>query len=102
MAKSRMLDSVHETARGLHRAGVMTATTMREFDALCLTPSREFTADDVKQLRARFQVSQAVLAAYVGVTRDTVAHWEQGVGRPRGPALRLLNLAERKGLDAIA
>jgi len=30
--------SIHETAEGLHAAGVMDKRTMREFDELCLTP----------------------------------------------------------------
>jgi putative transcriptional regulator len=36
MGKS-ILDTVHETAKDLHSAGVMKETTMREFDALCLS-----------------------------------------------------------------
>jgi len=56
----------------------------------------------LKALRERLHVSQPVLAMYLGVTKSTVAQWEQGVKKPRGPALRLLNLADRKGLDAIA
>jgi len=35
---SEILASIHETAEGLHSAGVMDEQTMREFDALCLTP----------------------------------------------------------------
>ena len=99
---SRILDSVHESARALHDAGVMDLTTMREFDALCLAPVRDYSAAEVKRLRERLQVSQPVLALYLGVTKSTVAQWEQGVKKPRGPALKLLNLADRKGLDAIA
>ena len=38
MAK-KILDAVHETAKGLHEAGVMAVQTMREFDALCLPGS---------------------------------------------------------------
>ena len=30
--------TVHETAEGLHEAGIMDKRTMREFDELCLTP----------------------------------------------------------------
>jgi putative transcriptional regulator len=100
--KSRILESVHETAQGLHSAGVMDPMTLKEFDALCLTPKREYNPAEIRHLRERLNVSQAVLAAYIGVGRDTVAHWEQGVAKPRGPALKLLNLAEKKGLEAIA
>lgn len=33
-AKSRILESVHESARQLHEAGAIDALTMRKFDAL--------------------------------------------------------------------
>ena len=33
MTNKTILDDVHETAKGLHKAGPMGATTMREFDA---------------------------------------------------------------------
>ena len=36
--RSDALAAIHETAEGLHRAGLMDRETMREFDALCLTP----------------------------------------------------------------
>jgi putative transcriptional regulator len=36
--RSPTLDAVHETAKGLHRAGVMDQVTLREFDRLCLPP----------------------------------------------------------------
>ena len=36
--KSAILEAVHETATGLHKAGVMDQVTLREFDRLCLPP----------------------------------------------------------------
>lgn len=100
--RSRILDSVHESAQALRDAGVLDAMTMKEFDALCLSPTHAYSGAEVKALRERLRVSQPVLAAYLGVTKSTVAQWEQGNKRPRGPALKLLNLADRRGLDAIA
>ncbi len=38
MKKSAILEAVHETAQGLHQAGVMDLVTLREFDRLCLPP----------------------------------------------------------------
>lgn len=32
------LEAIHESAHGLYDAGVIDATTMREFDVLCLPP----------------------------------------------------------------
>lgn len=34
-----ILETVHETAKGLKRAGVLDTQTMREFDLLCRPPS---------------------------------------------------------------
>lgn len=36
--KSAILEAVHETAKGLHNAGVMDQLTMRDFNQLCLAP----------------------------------------------------------------
>jgi putative transcriptional regulator len=34
--KSAILEAVHDTAEGLHKAGAMDPVTMREFDQICL------------------------------------------------------------------
>lgn len=36
--RSRVMASIHETAVGLHAAGVMDTQTMRKFDYACLMP----------------------------------------------------------------
>ncbi len=100
--RSRILDAVHETARDLHAAGLADAVTMREFDALCLPPVKKYTPEEIKALRKRCHVSQGVFAAYLNVGKTTVSQWEQGMKRPRGPSLKLLDIVERKGLDALA
>jgi len=40
MAQSRILKEMHESARGLHEAGIISDTEMREFDELCLPKKR--------------------------------------------------------------
>lgn len=42
--KSPILEAVHETAKGLHKAGAIDHATLREFDRLCL-PSVASEAD---------------------------------------------------------
>jgi len=34
-----ILDTVHESAKALHDAGVMNDVTLRQFDTLCLPPT---------------------------------------------------------------
>jgi len=101
MAK-KILDTVHDTAKGLHEAGVMDTMTMREFDALCLTPVKNLSAAQIKRLRTRNKASQAVFAAYLNTSPSTVQKWEQGQKKPNGPSLKLLNLVQQKGLEALA
>lgn len=43
-----------------------------------------------------------MFARYLNVTMGLVSQWERGVKRPRGPALKLLTLVAKKGLQAVA
>lgn len=101
-ARSDALAAAHETAQGLFRAGLIGKTTMSGFDALCLEPVQKLAPRKIKALRQRFGVSQPVFAAYLNVSPATVKAWEQGAKKPTGASLKLLNLVERKGLDAVA
>lgn len=100
MAK-KILNTVHQTAHSLHKAGVMHARTMREFDALCLPPVIDLTSAQIKRLRLKNKASQAVFAAYLNTSASTVQKWEQGQKKPNGPSLKLLNLVREKGLEAL-
>lgn len=102
MKKSRILDDVHETASGLHRTGLLDKQTMREFDVLCLPPVHELSARQIRALRARTRMSQSVFAAFLNTSVSTVQKWEIGEKKPSGPSLKLLNVIERKGVDALA
>ena len=98
---SRILKNVHKSASRLHAAGVVDEVTMREFDALCLPPLRDYTADDIRKIRTESKVSQAVFAKYLNVKKITVAAWEQGTKKPSGTAVKILDIVERKGLEAL-
>lgn len=102
MKKSRILAEVHETARGLHRAGAIDKRTMRDFDALCLPSVRNLSASQIRALRTRSRMSQAVFAAVLNTSISTVQKWEIGEKRPSGPSLKLLDVIERKGIEALA
>ena len=101
-ARNDALAAVHETAAGLHRAGLIDRATMREFDALCLTLVEKLSPEDIRALREREQVSQPVFAHYLNVSKGLISQWERGEKRPDGPSLKLLNLVRSKGLEAIA
>jgi len=98
---SEILDIAHDMARDLVKVGAMDEITMRKLDALCLPPKRPLEPEDIRRIRSANHVSQAVFAAYLGTGKTTVQQWEQGQKKPSGPALRLLDLIDRKGLAAL-
>lgn len=69
---------------------------------LCLTTVEALSPAEIRALREREQVSQAVFSRYLNVRKDAVSKWERGEKRPDGPSLKLLNLVKTKGLAAIA
>jgi putative transcriptional regulator len=99
--KSAILEAVHETAKGLYKAGVMEQTTLREFDRMCLPPVEPLEPEQIKQIRIASHVSQAVFAAVLNTSLSTVQKWEIGQKRPTGTALKLLHLVKTRGLDSV-
>jgi putative transcriptional regulator len=98
---SKILETAHEMAQDLHEVGAMTELTMRQMDVLCLPAKRSFTPDDIRRIRGATHMSQPVFAALLNVGKTTVAQWEQGHKKPAGSAVRLLDLIDRKGIEAI-
>lgn len=82
------------TDRGLSAA-------RQDYDALCLVPVPEYSSESIRALRERYRISQAVLASILNTSVSTVRQWEIGDKHPSGPSLKLLNLLDRKGLEAV-
>ena len=99
--KSRIITEIHETAAGLHRSGLIDKQTMREFDALLFPQVRDLTPKQIRALRAKTRMSQAVFAVFLNTSVSTVQKWEIGAKKPSGPSLKLLNLIDKKGVDAL-
>jgi len=102
MANRRLRKELLETARGLYELGVVDGKTMRQFESLRVEAPKAYSAYEIKQLRLKERASQAVFAAYLNTSVSTVQKWEIGEKRPSGPALKLLDLVERKGLRILA
>jgi putative transcriptional regulator len=100
--RSSVMASIHETAEGLHAAGVMDKQTMRKFDDACLTPVRPLTPEEIRSLREREGASQAVFARYLNVTTGLISQWERGEKHPQGASLKLLSLVAKHGLETVA
>ena len=100
--KDDMAAAIHEMATGIHDAGLMPKSTMREFDELCLTPVKKLTPAEIKAIREEAHASQTVFARHLNVSPVVISQWERGERAPSGSSLKLLTLVKAKGLDCIA
>ena len=99
---SHILETIHESARDFYEAGVMDLATMREFDALCLPEIPKYSPAQIKGIRIKCNASQAVFAKYMNISPSALRQWEIGQKKPSGIALKMLNVVDRKGLEALA
>ena len=99
--RSDVLRSAHQAAQDLHAIGAIDKATMREFDRACLTDVEPLDPEAIRRIRGQAGMSQAIFALTLNVTPSLVSQWERGEKRPSGPSLKLLNLADKKGVEAI-
>lgn len=99
--KKSILKVVHDSAKSLHKAGLINKFTMHEFDALCIPSVRQLAPKEIKQIRLKARVSQPVFAACLNISASTVKKWETGEKHPHGASLKLLNLVAKKGLNEL-
>ena len=60
-------------------------------------PAKQMTPAEIVALRARkLKVSQTVFARLLNVSPQAVRNWEQGINRPNGATLRLLQLTRNQ------
>jgi len=56
----------------------------------------KFSPIDVKNIRAKMDMSQTEFASAFGISVSTLRHWERGDRVPHGPALVLLNVLKKE------
>jgi putative transcriptional regulator len=91
----------HACQRSLAKGG-----SRQDYDAplgaaLPPTVSVKLTGPEIKALREKVNLSQAVFAHLLNLTVGYVSQLERGAKSPSGPALVLLDVNRRKGIEAI-
>ncbi|MCJ9671244.1 DNA-binding transcriptional regulator [Neorhizobium sp. BETTINA12A] len=100
--KSDAFEAIHNAVEGMYEAGTIDKETMRTFDETCLSVPVELGPEEIKALREGNHVSQPVFARYLNTSESTVQKWETGAKRPSGPALKLLDIVRKHGLQMLA
>jgi putative transcriptional regulator len=105
-ATSRLRSEIIEMATDLHVAGVMPdddmrKITMRMLDKEQLPKVKPLTGEQIRKVREKAGLSQAVFARYLNLTVSYVSQLERGEKRPSGAAAKLLDVIRRKGMEAI-
>lgn len=103
---SKFAEAILETAEDMHRIGVMNDATyeritVRHLGAKPLHTAKPIKAIEIKKLRQSANLSQAAFARYLNLTPGYISQLERGAKQPKGPALALLNVIRRKGVEAI-
>jgi putative transcriptional regulator len=104
--QSRLRREILEMSKDMHDLGIMDEATYRKItmrdvhkaEAAALAP---LTGEDIRALREQAHMSQAVFARCLNLTVGYVSQLERGAKRPTGPALALLDVIRRKGIEAI-
>lgn len=103
---SKFTEALLETADDMRRIGVMNDDEYRKITVRLLGPQPLPTAqpiqgEEIRSLRERANMSQAAFARTLNLSTGYISQLERGTKQPKGPALALLNVIRRKGLEAI-
>lgn len=103
LKEDRILNEMLEIAQALQGHALITKKNMTQMNLLCQKVP-VYTSEKVTAIRVeKAQVSQSVLASILNVSVSAVQKWESpNSGKhPSGAVAKLLQLIEKKGLEAI-
>ncbi len=100
MRKS-IAESITSAVKDLNKSGLVDKITMKNIHNLCLPEVKEYPPAKIVSLRKKFKLSQAALANIFNISPSTVQKWERGNKKPTGASKKLLEIIERKGIEAL-
>lgn len=89
------------TVTDLNRSGIVDDITMKNIETLCVPEVPDYTPENIVTIRKKYHLSQAALATVFNISLSTVQKWERGVKKPTGASKKLLDIIERKGIEAL-
>lgn len=103
---NRVVEAILEIADDQLRSGLIDKAehekiTIRHMGVRGLGMSMPISGEEIRIMREQAHMSQAAFARVLNLTVGYVSQLERGVRKPTGPALSLLNVIRRKGVEAI-
>ena len=99
--RDSIAESIVNTVSDLNKSGLVNNITMKNIESLCLPEVQEYSPEKIISIRKKLKLSQAALASVFNISPSTVQKWEQGNKKPTGASKKLLDIIERKGLEAL-
>jgi len=99
--RDSIAQSITSTVKDLNKSGLIDEITMKNIQSLCLSEVKEYNSKNIVSLRKKLKLSQAALASVFNISPSTVQKWESGQKKPTGASRKLLDILERKGIEAL-
>lgn len=105
-SSSRVRREIVEMANDLHEGGLMSRAKLDKITFRMLGAKQRkkiipLTPAEIRDVRERAGLSQAVFAHYLNLTVSYVSQLERGDKQPSGATAKLLDVVRRKGIEAI-
>ncbi len=99
-------EALLEMATDMHKVGIIDEAayeriTLRHLGARPTQAATPIAPAEIRALRESAQMSQAAFARYLNLTTGYISQLERGTKQPKGPALALLNVMRRKGVEVV-
>ena len=99
--RKTIAESVTNTVKDLYKSGLVDTITMKNIEKLCIPDVQDYPPEKIVFIRKKLSLSQAALASIFNISPSTVQKWEQGNKKPSGASKKLLDIIERKGIEAF-
>ena len=103
---SHLSKALLETAADMRRVGILSEAAHQKITARHLGLAANVKVppmgpNQIRSIREKARMSQTVFARHLNVTAGYVSQLERGVKKPTGPALALLNVISKKGIEVV-
>ena len=98
----RQVNALEKELRRVAKRATRPAATVDSGDEVEASTKRRFSAARLAAHRAKLGLSAAIYGQLVGVSGQTIYHWEQGKARPRAAQLESLAAVRELGASEVA